>query len=116
LSLWHETTVLHLTENKQLEGSTAEDHQFAEWLLKVGRGQNNDDAGLLELPTSMRCGEQIEHLIKSMYPAINQLNPHRNNDEFFSTIQFSLPAMMMLMLSMHKSYTKYKETFTLSKA
>jgi hypothetical protein len=57
LSLWHETTVLHLTENKQLEGSTAEDHQFAEWLLKVGRGQNNDDAGLLELPTNSTLTE-----------------------------------------------------------
>jgi ATP-dependent DNA helicase PIF1 len=83
LSLWQETTVLLLTENKQLEGGTVEDRQFAEWLLKVGWGQNNHDAGLLELPTSMCCGEQIEDLIKSIYPVINQLNPHRNNDEFF---------------------------------
>jgi ATP-dependent DNA helicase PIF1 len=81
--LWHETTVLHLTENKQLKGGTPEDLQFADWLLKVGWGQNNDDLGLLELPRSMDCGEHIEDLIKSIYPDINQLNPHNNNDEFF---------------------------------
>ena len=82
-SLWHETTVLHLTENKRLEGGTAEDRQFAEWLLKVGRGENNDAAGLLQLPTSMRCGERVDDLINSIYPGINQLSPYRNNDEFF---------------------------------
>jgi hypothetical protein len=82
-SLWHETTVLHLTENQHLEGGTLEDCQFAEWLLQVGRGQNNDEAGLLQLPESMNCGEYIEDLIDAIYPAINQFSPHSNNDEFF---------------------------------
>lgn len=81
--LWEHMNVLHLTENKRLEGGTEEDRQFADWLLDVGRGLNNDQDGLLQLPESMRCGETIEDLINAVYPNIAQINPTADNDDFF---------------------------------
>jgi hypothetical protein len=82
--LWDQMHILHLTENKRLQGGTPEDHQFAQWLLQVGRGQGNDaETGLLQLPDSMKCGSTVEKLIDTIYPGINQLHPAGNNDEFF---------------------------------
>jgi hypothetical protein len=49
----------------------------------------------------MHCGEHIEDHIKSIYHAINQLNPHRNNNEFFQ--QGIILSARTDDMSMHKS-------------
>ena len=41
-TLWKDMKVLYLKENKRLSSGTAEDKEYAEWLLKVGHGSLND--------------------------------------------------------------------------
>lgn len=82
--LWPDITVLHLKENKRLSSGTAEDKEYAEWLLKVGKGLINDEDSQIKLDPMMKCGETIDDLISAIYPSLNLVNPTENNDAWFS--------------------------------
>ena len=81
--LWKDLEVLHLTENKRLDGSNEEEKKFAEWLLDIGHGRNSDENGYVHLLPSMRCGTSVTSLIDAIYSEICGKNPEMNNDQYF---------------------------------
>ena len=68
-------------ENKQLSSGTAEDREYADWLLKIGHGSLNNAEGMVKLDPSMKCGNNIESLIAAIYPSLNLIDPLANNND-----------------------------------
>ena len=68
--LWLQTTVLHLRTNMRLDQSP-ENAEFAEWLLKVGKGTDLPDDGTIEFPANMQASQNnLNGLIDDIYPDI----------------------------------------------
>jgi PIF1 helicase. len=64
-------------------GSTAEEKEFAEWLIGVGHGQHTEPDSSIKLPQHMKCGDTVDALINSSYPHIDIINNGDNNDQYF---------------------------------
>ena len=66
--MWHNTSILHLTENMRLNHNPLE-RQFAHWLLELSRGSTidmNTGSGSVAVPRNMVCMDQ-DDLIRSLY-------------------------------------------------
>ena len=72
--LWKHFKVLRLEKNMRLAQSTAEERQFATWLLDVGHGTNIDPDGTIPFDVDMRVPDP-ETLIRMIYPNIDQVLP-----------------------------------------
>ena len=67
--LWSDINMMYLRMNMRLERNT-ESEGFATWLLHVGAGRHLDADKKITLPPDMRCGNNAESLITSVYPDI----------------------------------------------
>jgi hypothetical protein len=79
--LWGNTHIFHLSRNMRLE-DTPENVLFAQWLIEVGEGKHLDEAGMLTLPPSMKCGDDLESLMKAIYPEIDPQRAVPGGDYF----------------------------------
>jgi ATP-dependent DNA helicase PIF1 len=68
--LWNKMKVLTLTENMRL-GQSEEDCAFAEQLLDIGHGTTTAADGSIILDPSLKCGENLDSLISSIYPGVS---------------------------------------------
>jgi hypothetical protein len=81
--LWHNIKVLHLKINMRLNTNNAQERDFAQWQLEVGKGGHTDDNCNITLPDHFKCPENtVSSLINTIYPGIS--NPHQHPDEYFS--------------------------------
>jgi hypothetical protein len=58
--IWHDITVLHLTQNMRLSNNPQQ-KQFAQWLLELGHGNTvdtNTASGPISPPTNIACADQ----------------------------------------------------------
>jgi ATP-dependent exoDNAse (exonuclease V) alpha subunit len=78
--LWRKAVKLKLTQNMRL-GMDAENREYAEWLQRVGKGEDTAEDGSILLDESMKCGDTIDSLIDQIYPAISEND--MPSDEFF---------------------------------
>lgn len=80
--LWKHVHTFHLTQNMQL-GQSSEEQAFAQWLLSVGEGTNEQYGGVeytMSLPDHMKIGgrtaeEGLESLLHAPYPGISNPQP-----------------------------------------
>lgn len=79
--LWESIEVLYLHQNMRVERGNADAHEFAQWLLAVGRGENMNANNEVRFPEYMRVHD-INTLIDSIYPGINFAN-HPPEPEYF---------------------------------
>jgi hypothetical protein len=66
--IWHNITVLHLTENMRLNRDPLS-RQFAQWLLQIGHGTTVDTdkgSGSICIPPELVCTDE-DQLIQSLY-------------------------------------------------
>lgn len=76
--LWQRIQVLHLRTNMRLD-ENPENREFANWLLDIGSGRNLQPDGHIKLKNNMSCGNSINDLVSSTYPAISEAHP----DQYF---------------------------------
>ena len=69
--LWRHVKVHYLHENMRLD-RTPQSDAFAQYLLDVGAGRNSNPDGTVTLKPRMRCGDNLDSLITSIYPGITQ--------------------------------------------
>jgi hypothetical protein len=78
--LWPHIEVLNLKQNMRLD-RTPESDAFAQWLLKVGAGDDLTPDKTIQLPDNMRLPDNsVQGLINAIYPDIDQPN---KEDKFF---------------------------------
>ena len=76
--LWQHVQIFHLTQNMWL-GQSPEEQAFAQWLLSVGEGTNQQHGGVeytMPLPDHVKIGggtaeEGLESLLHATYPGIS---------------------------------------------
>ena len=70
--LWSYVQELKLKTNMRLE-QNPENHEYADWLLKIGNGSvSPDGSGIVKFPSTMKCpGNTVSGLIDAIYPSIN---------------------------------------------
>ena len=66
-----------------LENSTQEEKDFAQWLLDVGHGWRINAEEHYSLPGHMKCGKSVDSLLDAVYLGITVLYPKENNDDYF---------------------------------
>ncbi|KAF5392030.1 hypothetical protein D9757_003219 [Collybiopsis confluens] len=76
---WREQIV----ENKCSGSGTAEDREYAKWLLDIGQGSINGPENTINLEPAMKCGDTVDSLTHAIYPGLNLIQPNNNNDEWF---------------------------------
>ena len=69
--LWDNINLIMLTENMHLIANP-ENQEYAEWLQRVGRGEETAEDGSILLDEAMKCENDITSLINSIYPSISQ--------------------------------------------
>ena len=80
--LWQHVQIFHLTQNMRL-GQSPEEQAFAQWLLSVGEGTNQQHGGVeytMSLPDHVKVGgrtaeEGLERLLHATYPGISNPQP-----------------------------------------
>ncbi|KIL54493.1 hypothetical protein M378DRAFT_1055673 [Amanita muscaria Koide BX008] len=80
--IWNHIQVLKLTQNMRLENRTAEEREFAQWLLDVGHGRNSNAEGCVRLWDSMLC-HSVDGLVMSIYPGITMLDAQETHEQYF---------------------------------
>ena len=72
--IWGSIKVIKLKQNMRLNTNVEAERNFAKWQLDIGHGKHTNEGGLTTLPDYFKCPENnIESLIQSIYPGINQL-------------------------------------------
>jgi hypothetical protein len=71
--LWSDVNVIHLHRNMRLRDD-CDAEAFAEWLLKIGEGDNCDDNDEVEVPGDMRSPD-MESLMNFVYPNLERSPP-----------------------------------------
>ena len=69
-SLWQKIAVLHLKENMHL-GQSLANHEYADWLKSVGKGENTAPDGTIILRPEMKCGNTLQSLIDATSHGLN---------------------------------------------
>jgi hypothetical protein len=93
--LWSNIKLIRLTENMRLI-SNPENQEYAEWLQRIGRGEDTAEDGSILLDATMKCGESIESLIRSIYPPLSPLDDLPDDQYFLDrTILCALNENMM---------------------
>ena len=80
--LWQDVHIFHLTQNMRLE-QTPEEQDFAQWLLSVGEGRNEENVAVeyaMPLPDHVKIGgqtaeEALERFLLATYPGISNPGP-----------------------------------------
>jgi hypothetical protein len=73
-ALWERAEVLRLHQNMRLDQGDMDAQEFAQWLLKVGHGQNININSQIRFPDGMRV-DNSDSLIASIYPGIDSIPP-----------------------------------------